>query len=264
MMDALIASALLSSAWQVQAAAPPPIIRQVVRARSDLPIIAKSPDQTALAAGVRLAEVLNPADLVVAVEMRSFDEQLIPGLRKQPEFLALEAEYPGLIDFLARDMRPLIEHYSKMNAPKAQKRMGLFFAQRLTIPELTNLLSFYTSPTGQKLVRAVMTNISMETIVEEVIADPDAPTSLDAINNAYEPALKALPSAMDASDKAALVAFMQRPVFAKLRTLGPAMRRLQQAMINEPDPDFERLVQERVDTGIAQFIADADAARAED
>src|SRR5688572_22218065 len=97
-----------------------------------VPIIAEQPDAGALEAATRLAALLNPTDLIVAAEMRGFDEQLIPGFRRQKDFMQLEARHPGLIDAIARELRPQLKEFAIAEAPATHRRIGLFLAQRFS------------------------------------------------------------------------------------------------------------------------------------
>lgn len=217
-------------------------------------VIVGQPDQATLNAGIRLATVLNPEDLMVAAEKRGFEEELIPALRKHEDYVALEAKYPGIIDEVAMRMRPLLEEYGRASMPQRLQQMGLFFAQRFSRVELEDMLAFYTSPTGQRLIRAMFANASMQGIVDEAIADPEQQTSIDAVNQIFASSLNALPKALIESDRPVLRELMRKPWFARIRAVAPEMRQLQQQMINEPDPAFEGRLDQVITETIENFI----------
>ena len=225
-------------------------------------ILTRSPDSATIRAGTRMAELLNPVDQIVATELRGFDEQIVPAFRGQKDYAALEARYPGVIDAIARAVRPAMERNVRASLPRSRAIMGVFFAERFALAELVELSTFYGSPTGQKIIRAMFANASMGGIVSEVVADPKAQTSLTAVDEIFRSSLNALPGVLEKSDQEALVALSRNPAFARLKAVGSDMRKLQQQMINKPDPEFEAELDRVLAQAVEAYVAAADAGSA--
>ena len=226
------------------------------------PAVAEKPssaapvDHSAKAAGLRLAQTLYTEQAQVDMALRLVDTQLGPMFRSNDDFKAVESKHPGYTDAVLAQFKVVIARYTRESLPDYYDRVATLIASHLNAAEIDDLTAFYRAPTGQKLLRGVSENMTVESVLAEVEADPDRATSLSAVTKDHKTAAEAAAKLVDKSDEAALIAFAQKPYFARAQAIIPKMRKLEQDFMNEPAPKFEedvaRIVTETLDRFEAQ------------
>lgn len=92
-------------------------------------------------------------------------------------------------------------------------------------------------------------------MLDEISANPEKPTSYSAVATDHKTSAKAAIKLIDQSDHATLREFALKPYFTRVASLGPAMRKLEQDMSNEPSPEFEAEVGAIMTATLAKFEA---------
>ena len=220
---------------------------------------AEQPNDRATAeVALKLARILSPDEAQVAAAVRMIDTSMGPAFRADPDFQALEAEYPGLLDAILAELRPAIERFTRSELPAYHQKVADLLSSRFTRAEIEDITQFYLTPTGQKLVTGMAANADAGAMMSEIIADPDKPTSYSAIAKDHGTAAEATLKQVDKSDEGALLELAAKPYFAKLAALGPAMRKLDQDFSNEPAPAFEAEVGAIIEAVIARFMVQSE------
>ena len=225
------------------------------------PAAATALDPAAKKAALKLARILYTEESQLRMAGRMIDETIAPALRKDENFAALELDYPGITNAMIAEMRPLLEGYVREALPDYYDRVAALLGSKLTAAEIDDLAGFYLSPTGRKLLKGVHENYRGEAMIDEVLADPDAPTSYSAMSKDHRAAVGEAVKLIDNSDTDALIALGKKPYAARLRALGPEMRKLDQDFTNAPAPEFERRVEDTLVLAMERFMAAADSRR---
>lgn len=212
-------------------------------------------DTAAKAAGLRLAKALYSEQAQVDMAVRLVDTQLGPMFRNNDDFKALEGKHPGYTDAVLAEFKVALARYTRESLPGYYDRVASLIASHLDAAEIDDLAAFYRTPTGQKLLRGVSENMTAESVLAEVEADPDRPTSLSAVTKDHKAAAEAAAKLVDKTDEAALIALAQKPYFARAQAIIPKMRKLEQDFMNEPAPEFENDIERIVKDTIARFEA---------
>ena len=212
-------------------------------------------DPAARAAGLRLAYALYSEQAQVDIAVRMVDTQIGPMFRANEDFQTLEAEYPGFTDAVLKDFKVALVRYTKESLPDHYGRLAALFASDLSAAEIDDLAEFYRGPTGQKLLRGVSENLTVDAVLAEVEADPDKPTSLSAVSADHQATAKAAAKLVDKSDEPALIALAKKPYFTRAQAIIPKMRKLEQDFINEPAPEFEKEIERIVKDTLHRFEA---------
>ena len=205
-----------------------------------------------------LVRTLYPEERQLGMTDRLLDESVGPALKKDPNIAQMETDYPGIVEAMLAEARPLLRAYTTRVLPKYHGRMAALVASRMTSPEILDLTEFYRSPTGRKLVNAVNENIRLDASLAEIISNPDAPTSLEAVTKDHQAAAAKALKSVDSSDVNPLRELGRKPYFEKVRALGPAMRKLDQELMNEPDPEFDKVLEDAFKRALDRHMAAAD------
>jgi hypothetical protein len=118
-------------------------------------------DPAAISAGLRLAEFIYDEASQAAAASRMVDIDIGPAFRSSPDFKALEAEYPGFIEAVLTEIRPLMVSFSRDMLPEYRGRAAEIYASHLTAAEIEDLFKFYQTPTGQKMIKSMTQDRSM-------------------------------------------------------------------------------------------------------
>ncbi|HKX92685.1 MAG TPA: DUF2059 domain-containing protein [Sphingomicrobium sp.] len=206
-------------------------------------------------AALELARLLYSEESQVAIAERMVDTDMAAAFRANPDFQALEIDYPGVTDAVLKEMKPVLIRYTRAELPTYYDRVATLIASRLDAAEIADLTQFYQTPLGQKLRRGMQDNVTVKAMLTEVTTEPDKPTSYSAVDADHRAATDAAKKLIDKGDEPALIAFAKKPYFARLAAMGPAMRKLEQDFMNEPAPEFEAEIEAIVKATFARFEA---------
>lgn len=246
-----IGPALWALAANVSAApsAPPPVITPTVSTSSF------AVDPSAKAAALRLAVLIYSEESQMRMAAKLADNELAPAFRGNKDLRTLDAQFPGFLDEIVAEVKPAFLRFTKSKVPSFQDRVADLIASRLDAAEIADLQKFYLTPTGQKLLRGMQQNVTAGTTIQESMADPDKPTSYEAVVADHKAAQDATKKLLDASDQPALLEFAQKPYFTRVAAMGPAMRKLEQDFSIEPAPEFEAEIEAIMTATIAKMEA---------
>lgn len=201
------------------------------------------------------SRILSPEEHQIAAAERMVDNDMASAFRDDADFQAMEEEYPGLIEAVLKEMKPALLRFTRNGLPDHYKRVAALLATQFSAPELEDIAQFYLSPTGQKIIQGMHQNQSVGAVLAEVMADPDKPTSIAAVVSDQRATAEATKKLIDKGDEQALLELTKKPYFARLASLAPAMRKLDQELANEPAPEFEKEIEALVEATILRFEA---------
>lgn len=242
----LAATALAGPAAAQPAAAPPPVAPPAAT-------------QGFSPAAMRLARLVQPEDQGNAVVIAAAREGFIKALAEDPGNAALEAQYPGIQQAVWAAMEPLLRESIPADIPKLWVRLARVYTERLTPPEIEGLHRFYSTPAGQKVIRAMNEEADLAPIIASAAKSPDSTVSAEALAQAQAPARAAAARAIADGDEAVVAELAKVVPLPKLLALGVEVQRVTLEWMNEPDPEFDARLTAAIEETMTRYIADADA-----
>lgn len=169
-------------------------------------------------------------DMLVASLERGFREGIGDGASD------LEKASPGIISELQAAVRESTAGMRAQNYRTSLERYARLYTQSLTPAETAELIQFYRTPTGKKLIAAKYATLASA----DVPLDRD--TTDQDIKDVNRQAAGSALSHMDDADKVELMKFASLPAFPKLKALVPTVNKLEAAVANEGDPEAEEAI----------------------
>lgn len=227
----------------IQVPAPPPIVRT-----APLASVVKLPDPgpatpTRWEIANQLVQAVLPEGLMVEGVLLGWQK----GLEKeQDSFAKLDALSPGLGAELEKRGRDELVLMVKEDMPALHATMAEIYATSATDDELRQILAFYRTPAGQKLIR----NVAMGVEVPETTGNFTAEQLTQATTKAAVSAFGALTS----DERVALIKLGMSPAGRRMRAMTPAVQQasadwLNALMARVPDrlaPIIEATISERI------------------
>lgn len=193
---------------------------------------------------LELARLLNPAEPLVEMAGRSFDQAFQQGLAQGGDTAALEKQHPGIIAELRKAARDVVLADLRADMPALHRRYARFFSEQFTPAEIAELASFYRSPTGAKIIAAKFSNVDVSGLVDKMAEDPNAKVSTTDIEAMNKGAVSAMWKGMTADDVRSVLSFGLRPVARKLKAAAPAMAQIETEIANETDPTLDAAIEQ--------------------
>jgi hypothetical protein len=162
----------------------------------------------------RLVMLLLPEDAIMRLAARAFDAGMESEIETNASAKAVYAANPGLKEAIAARLRPEMTAIMKEGLPGLRKELAALITSDLTASEIADTLTFFVSPTGQKLRSQVY-----ETMGEN-------PMQSEA--EMQQAAMAAVMAKMTADDYPALMAFGASPAAKKMQTVNPRISAVSQ------------------------------------
>jgi hypothetical protein len=221
----------------------------------------KPADAATMEAARRLSRLLNSEQQQVDAAVRLVDVSFIPAMAADESIKEFEAEYPGLLKRIGDDIKPVFARHTRQVLPRFVERYAAIYAADFSADELNDLYALYASPAGQRLLASMMTNVTMDSLAKEAVANPDSETSLTAIRADHDKSVKTALSQVSAEDKKVFAMLMTKPYYPRMLLVGPKLRKLEQDMINEPDPELDAEIEAAIEKSITEHIAAAEESK---
>lgn len=168
-----------------------------------------------------LARILNRESLILG-DARS-DAQVLALIEQMfsanADLAALEKEHPGVSREMTVALLPIINRSTRERLPQLWERQAALYARTFTAVELDTLIAFYSSPTGQKLIRVMQENMQTEHSLAELKKDGEFNLSANSVLADVHATGSKIVGQMDDADKAALGALMASGLLTKLKAL---------------------------------------------
>ena len=211
---------------------------------------------------LRLSRLVNSSDKMLELGMRGFEGGIQAELKRKPEEAAIYARNPGLLDAILAAARPVMRKHLLAVIPQHQQRFAGFYAGNFTPEEIDQLIAFYSSPTGAKVIDAMYAGMDVGKIVAAAGTTPESPLTARQVGEFNNSAAATLPDKFDAEDWKAMFIFAASPVRAKLQRLSPALNQLVADVENEPDPAFDADLDKAIERAVKTYLGTKAALRA--
>lgn len=169
------------------------------------PMLAQGADVRAAEAGqsnlAQLVDLVVPTDVILAAARDGWEAELAGRFEGDEQAVALEAKRPGLrAAYIASGLDEVTATYSQ-SLDQVRGDAARVYAEALSPAEIRELLTFFRTSTGRKLVTAMQQGVA-------------ASDGIDA-EGLRTDGRKAAMDALDESDRPALEAFSRTAVFVK-------------------------------------------------
>ena len=245
MISAML-SALLVIGVPVQtpiAAAPPPV------AETDAAVAVRA---------MTLAKTLN-SDAIIIGDDKSDAKAVKMAtelLGTNEDIKALEAEYPGVSLEMARGMMPIVNRSARERLPVLWQRQADLYGKHFSASELDTLNAFYQSPTGQKLISAMIASIDPKAMVAEAKRSDDFKISASSVLTDIKAAVPDVLKQMDDTDNAALEKLGRSGILTKMKALAPATQTTALVWMGESAPWEDAELEKATEAIVQRRIAE--------
>ena len=222
---------------------------------SQAPAVAPQP-----ANAMQLARLLNPEDSIVAASDRAFKTGFEAALAKDEETGGMMKEHPALLEAIYAGTLPVVRKHVAASMPRLHRRSADFYAGRFTPTEIDQLIAFYGSPTGRKMVAGLYAGMDMGKIVDAIGPEGKDPLTGDAMKGVIGSAAFGVLPSFDQPDWKAFSEFTKSPLFLKVRAATPDMLKMTAELANEPNPEMDAELEQVISTAVQTYFSDADRA----
>jgi hypothetical protein len=222
-------------------------------AQPTAPVTAPAPATAVRPDAMELIGVLNPEGPMVDMVVRTFTDSMRSVVETNEDYQQLDQDYPGIsraiVDAMAQAMRAdLIA-----DLPVNRRRYARFYEERFTPGEIAELIRFYSSSAGQRLIAAKFAKLDAKPLMEEFAENPESQVSQQHIRDMNRAATSSIIGEMSAGDRNALLVFARTPVFVKVTAARGPMEELETQIANEPDPALDKALEEAANSVIQRF-----------
>lgn len=223
------------------------------------PAPAQSPAAAAKARALELADLLNGERVTRAQLIKFFQVTVPEQMRARPEYRALEAKYPGVIEHVAARMQPVVTDLTLKRMPLLLERVAAVYTARFTPAEVEQILAFYRSPTGLWVVATVAQGTDLSAVLKTKMNDPSSAIRAEDVTGSTRGAsFPALVAGMTPERQRAIAAFEATSAGRKLPAANAEIAQIAAAFANEGTADGAQ-VSKVVIEAIQSYVAEADA-----
>lgn len=230
------------------------------------PVAPASAEPTVVAEALRpanamqLSRMLNPEDKILEASAHAFKTGFKAALANDRDTAAMFDEHPKLLDAIFDAAVPVVQRHVREDVPDLQQKCARFYADKFTAGEIDQLIIFYGSPTGAKLVAGMYAGLDVSKIVEAVGPEGTDPVSNEAIAGMLTSTAMRIMPAFNDEDRQSFLEFMKTPLFLKVRAATPDMMKLMTEIANKPDPDLDAEIELVVTRVVSDYFAGAEQA----
>lgn len=249
-MNGVLLSALLLGAAPISTEPRPPAASSSVSALAPVPANAST-----------LAALLNPEQGMVAVAVRVFETGFHGAIEQGAGGSEVFAEFPGLAEAIVERCRPLVAKYTRDSVPAVQDKSARFFMSRFSPAEIDQLLLFYRSPVGTKVIAGMFAGVDGADVAADIVDRESGEVKSADISKLVGSALMRIAPSFTQDDKAALIAFGTSPVGRKMNSLTPEIMAFNTQIANEPDPELDAALDKVIEEVTTDFITRHEATK---
>jgi hypothetical protein len=188
-------------------------------------------------ASENLAALLLPDDSILDASIKLFDSMISDDSKFPPERRAIFATYPGLKEEIASDIRVQLVAMMRAELPPLRVDMARILDAEMTRPEIEQLVTFFSSATGRKMLVQIYASMAASGSADEEAMRAQAMSKVMA--------------SLTPDDYPALAAFGQSSAAPKLKTIGPKLRAASEAWSQRIMVQYAPAMKARVDAMIA-------------
>jgi hypothetical protein len=208
---------------------------------------------------VQLSTLLNPADKTLELGMRGFETGIKVALEKNPDDAAIYDRNPGLLDAVVAAGQPIVKKHLLASIAPNQQRFARFYAEKFSSAELDELLGFYSTATGAKVIAAMYAGLDLKTLSQGMDKDGKLNLTAKSISEANAAVESKLPDTFDTDDWRTIFTFNATPTYAKLVHVLPEFNQLAADLQNAPDAALDAEMEQAIGIAVKAYLKKSDA-----
>lgn len=227
--------------------APPAIVATPAAAASE------SGSPAAKQAASELARMVAPKVIMIPLNMKWAEKSIEELPKLNEDSGALEAEFPGIHNAMWMAAKDEMRSQLEVDLPRLWSRLEQLYLTEMTEQEIRGLISFYATPTGQRLIAAMYGDSDLQPMIKSVATSEDGSVSEQAFQAVTEDAKqKALANAdIDPQD---LVPLMSAMPLAKMRAVGEKVQQTTREWVNEDNPEQQERINKLMVDAAERFV----------
>ncbi len=229
-LHAILVAALAAAPAPAQPPTPPAV-----------PPVAAQPAQRALA----LARIVAPASLLVEKEIAEARRSFEAAIAESAGARSAEAAYPGLYAYVWRETEPVMRALSQASQEALHRKLAAMFAARLNAAETEALITYDSSPLGQRGLRTSIAGI-------EVQPDGKPPARTPGLADRVAKEIK---GSMTAEDEAVALELSRHIGIEKFRSVGAEVQRIELQSVIEEEPRIQARTGAAIQQAIKRYVA---------
>jgi hypothetical protein len=204
---------------------------------------------------LRLARVMQPEDLMLAMSERMFRQVLRRMLAEDAEIDGLEKKHPGILAAIVNETSAEMMRFERAGMPSLHRRYAQLYESMFQPDEMAEMITLYASPVGRKLLEAKLAGLDAEPLVQSIADKPDAPIERKTIEDLNTKATQTAAATMTPADGAAIMKLVRPSTLLKMRLAQPTIIKFETEIANEEDPRLDAAIEEVVERVIKRFGA---------
>jgi len=221
------------------------------------PVVAEQVSAERLRLGLELATLMNNRDLTRMQVDKLLRETMPATFRQNPEIAGLEKMYPGTVDAIVAAIGPLLMSYTLENLPGLWQELAPTYAASFTEAELRELLAFYRSPTGVRLMDAMGRGSDYSSMISRMVHTDNRTMTVDDIRTGAAGGVAQATRDARPEDTPVLLALMRSGAGRKLPAVTAKVQQQAVAWGSRPDPEIETESAKLVEKAVLEHIAKA-------
>jgi hypothetical protein len=191
------------------------------------------------ATAAALARTVAPADVTIAVEIDQARKAILSLPTVDEDAKQLESEFPGLYAAMWAAVEPEMRRSSEADFPSYWAALEKMYVARLTEQEAQAVLTFFRSPTGQKLLRGMYAAIDTGPMFEQMVKSDSFTVEAQQMQTAVDAAKAKAVKQMGPEDEANLLTLVASINLDKFRALGAETQKITLEWVNKEDREGE-------------------------
>lgn len=206
---------------------------------------------------LELSRILNSEAATQAQLRKMIDETMPNSFAKDPNFQMLEDAYPGITGQAIRAMAPHLEASIGQSLPEMQAEVAVVYRRHFDAAELRELIEFYSSPLGRKLIAGVSEQADFSASLDSAVASGgENAITADQLGQGIALGAGKVVDSLTTSERAEVFRFGLSPLGFKLNKLNVEVQALMAEFANRPDPELEAAIAKSLDDVIARREAE--------
>jgi hypothetical protein len=218
------------------------------------PAVHTAVDAVRKARGLELARMLNSEELTRAQTEKLLDETLPKLLAADPDFKAMEKEYPGITKAMLDAMRTVVVDEVMQSLPALWDSVSVIYAEELTAADLGEAIAFFRTPAGTRLIENITREADLSEMLKTLIADDEAKVTESALRTEMRASATKTVGKLNTEDRNALVNFGWSPAGVKIRTANKRVMSVVAAWSNETTPEGDARMEKTMTDVVEKFI----------
>lgn len=207
------------------------------------------------ATAAALARVVAPLEIMVPAELEQARKAILALPTLDEEARQLEQEYPGLYAALWAAVEPEMRRSTEADYPSYWTALEQLYVARLTENEAQAVMTFFKSPTGQKLIRNMYGNFDAAPMLAEMAKSENYTIDEKQMKAATDAAKAKAVEQIGPGDQADLWILMASIDLEKFKALGAETQKVTLDWVNKEDAEGEAKIGKIMEEAMKRYMA---------